>query len=66
MSELKPCPFCGGKAELTHERDSFLNFAIYSAIMCSKCGVKSPRFQQKCATASDEEAAKAWNRRVSE
>lgn len=38
-------------------------YAENTVIMCSKCGIKSPRFQQKCSSSSDEEAIKAWNRR---
>lgn len=32
MSELKPCPFCGGEAEAVHEIDGFWT------VECVKCG----------------------------
>lgn len=32
MKELKPCPFCGGEAEVTHEIDGFCT------VECVKCG----------------------------
>ena len=33
MSELKPCPFCGGEAE-------YLNSETSEWVECSKCGAK--------------------------
>lgn len=38
MSELKPCPFCGGEAEL-HEYDNQFSEVVY-IISCSKCNCK--------------------------
>lgn len=32
MTNLKPCPFCGGEAEVTHEIDGFCT------VECVKCG----------------------------
>lgn len=51
MTELKPCPFCGGKAEL----DS-VGCTLW-CVVCSKCEAASGY--------SDEEGAvRLWNRRV--
>jgi Lar family restriction alleviation protein len=50
--ELKPCPFCGGKAEMVSDFDD--EHYVY----CSGCkgGWKTME--------TPEEAAEAWNRRV--
>ena len=58
--ELKPCPFCGGKAILTHD----LAGLGASIIRCEKCGLESVRFIKSFEVASDDEAIKYWNRRA--
>ena len=35
MSELKPCPFCGGEAEIYRH-------ALVSWVRCKECGVDTP------------------------
>ena len=50
--ELKPCPFCEGKAEIT----SYHNAAIF--VQCTDCYATFPHFDSK------EEAIEAWNRRA--
>ena len=52
MAELKPCPFCGGKANLRS------GFWIHTAY-CRDCLVSITRD-------SEEEAIEAWNRRAEE
>ena len=39
MTELKPCPFCGGEAEFidTDARYSGHNYSVYFKIKCKKC-----------------------------
>lgn len=51
---LKPCPFCGGKAELT---ESFYQTPVWR-VVCHKCEIATFLFL------SPESAAKRWNRRV--
>jgi len=51
MTELKPCPFCGGEAEI----DEF-PFSIF----CMSC------FAETKGCQSVKEAIEAWNRRVSD
>ena len=50
MSELKPCPFCGGTAV-------FLSYTKYW-VVCTDCLAETSCY------ATPEEAAEAWNRRA--
>ena len=54
MAELKPCPFCGGKAEIS------LYLGNYG-VACCEC----PGAVINCRYQTKEEAIKAWNRRTS-
>ena len=63
MVELKPCPFCGGKAVLDHSSGLTLSLSM-SYIRCNKCGAKTRMFAISTAESSDRQAAEAWNRRV--
>lgn len=60
--ELKPCPFCGGEAEIISgsEFRDFVSEPIDELffVKCSKCYVPTALFP------SPQEARKAWNRRV--
>lgn len=47
--ELKPCPFCGGKAIPPNERDHHVS--------CSKCRATSGNWAEYCS------AIEAWNTR---
>ena len=52
MAELKPCPFCGGKADIVERwPDKF-----HRMIMCDECGAE---FVDK-----NEHAVAAWNTRA--
>ncbi|MBQ7873744.1 MAG: Lar family restriction alleviation protein [Oscillospiraceae bacterium] len=59
MAELKPCPFCGGRARVIQSdplekgKKEFYVFGVY----CTDCG----GLMRKCA---EEDAVKAWNRRA--
>ena len=58
MSEqLKPCPFCGSYAEYTESVDE--DGDHWWHIECHGCYAKSDGFTR-------EDAAEAWNRRISE
>lgn len=56
MSELKPCPFCGGEARIT-----FISFPFGNRyhVCCSDCGATTGPL-----VASPKNAEKAWNRRA--
>jgi Lar family restriction alleviation protein len=51
MSELKPCPFCGGEAHL-HIHDRY-------GVECDVCGMGLG-----CIMPTKEQAIEAWNRRA--
>lgn len=53
MTELKPCPFCGGKANLAQTvRTGFWY------IICRNCDIATLQYS------SAEKARRVWNRRV--
>ena len=46
MDELKPCPFCGGKAYFDFNHDetkSYLSPRVEYRIRCRECGICSPK-----------------------
>ena len=54
--ELKPCPFCGGKAIVLHTKSIYELPHFF--VTCGSCGVETPRV---CKT--EEQAREVWNRR---
>jgi Lar family restriction alleviation protein len=70
MTELLPCPFCGGKADSdrTMERfeyctggpNSVMDYGYY--VYCTQCGAGTGVVD--VPPPSEEEAAKEWNRRA--
>lgn len=59
--ELKPCPFCGGQAQLDHEGTGR---NVYSKVRCMKCYCVTKGFMISTEHSSDEKAIEAWSRRV--
>ena len=56
MTELKPCPFCGGKAFVSAKLPYFgERFTL--AVVCEKCNASSKHKN------FEDEAIEAWNRR---
>lgn len=65
MTELKRCPFCGGKALLMHEGVKEMTH-VYSFVSCSmrNCSAKTRLVEMSTDYCSDEKAAELWNRRT--
>lgn len=67
--QLKPCPFCGGKAVAS---GFYCGDEVYGAASCSLCKanieIVRNAFDPDCPSNADERlkaaAANAWNRRV--
>ena len=80
QNELKPCPFCGGKAEVSFVSDKvpyvlkeYHNRFIFAG--CRKCGIVTPLFNAFNKTRSPlmnetniakakQKAIEVWNRRT--
>lgn len=58
MTELKPCPFCGGTNVVVDEFWERYDEPYF--IACNECGASGPYTHKK------EEAIELWNRRVNE
>lgn len=56
VEELKPCPFCGGKAIVWKEDAVWFDITW---IGCKECGVQLRKY-------ADNRGIKTWNRRVRE
>lgn len=75
MTELKPCPFCGGEAEMYPEVDRIMGKFWY--IRCKKCYSRvsgiyesgkelEPQEEHAAITRAWEKAIEAWNGRASD
>lgn len=58
MNELKPCPFCGCRAEFRMVGDHKEFYMCF----CSKCNRTPVYFDEACLT--EKGARKVWNRSV--
>ena len=56
---LKPCPFCGGEADVIEHR--FYGLDSSYGLRCEKCKAETYQFYE-----SEEKAIEAWNRRAGE
>lgn len=69
MDELKPCPFCGGRAEIVI--GDYNSWTEGYAVECSHCcltlgayGRLGETYQWMCVYENKADAVDAWNRRV--
>ncbi len=59
--KLRPCPFCGGKAELHSAFDG----DEYAVVKCTKCDAKGAEmWMHDYSQQQDADAVKAWNERT--
>lgn len=65
MSELKPCPFCGGEP-VFHEASQISETWFVASVNCRSCcaQVVSRGMETKTAEMANESAIAAWNKRV--
>lgn len=61
--ELKPCPFCGGKAYI-HQK-SWDIFTVGVCVECDRCGVKTEWIAGPSLINVRRQAAEIWNNRTS-
>ena len=61
--ELKPCPFCGGEAKISHMGPYV---GKTSKVECKTCGECSKIFFISMEYAANVMAAEAWNRRAND
>jgi len=61
MVELKPCPFCGGKALL---EEFVVRKGFEACIVCSDCMVYMPTITYDTQEEATEAVTKDWNRRA--
>jgi len=66
-TELKPCPFCGGRAELAVGE----HIAVDAMVRCTKCSAEGPLFDCGDDTPAGLEQNKVvasahWNNRTAE
>jgi Lar family restriction alleviation protein len=67
--ELKPCPFCGGKACIRFCRHTYTipTYAVetgeeeYWVVRCEKCSIQYPAWGHP---KTEQEAIEIWNRRA--
>ena len=62
MSELKPCPFCGGDAMMVHPSNADHFGYVHSSVRCKTRGCRGSEFELWRGT--DDEAIAAWNTRA--
>ena len=59
--EIKPCPFCGGKAEMTcDDAAGYMGYTSDYYVSCKKCGATGKYEKSKA------KAITAWNKRTSD
>lgn len=59
--EIKPCPFCGGEAEIQTGNLGMLTTQNFAAVVCTKCKTRGPMFIISLDYSATVEAKKAWN-----
>lgn len=63
--DLKPCPFCRGKAELV-DRVYGTGIVDSAYVYCTKCKARSQEVMSNVHYCADEKAVELWNTRVEE
>ena len=61
--DLKPCPFCGGEAELKYERIKGENKGYWAQVICTSCCGRSGGIWAGSYNAAERIEATKWNMR---
>ena len=61
-NELKPCPFCGGKAKLYSQKVA--GGYDYSYVFCESCKIGTKKYEVSPEYCANDKATEAWNRRA--
>ena len=61
-NELKPCPFCGGKAKLYNQK--VIGGYDYSYVICDSCGIRTLKYEVSTEYCAKDKATEDWNRRT--
>ena len=61
MNELKPCPFCGGEAEIFEDYEIITK---YVTVRCSKCFAKIQNVTASIYFCAEDKAIEMWNTRA--
>lgn len=64
--ELKPCPFCGGRAELLVKEFAISGCKAKAFVRCTECGAESDCYSENISYCANDRATEAWNRRVND
>ena len=62
MEELKPCPFCGGKAVLKKVATGIGQDGYWYYVRCAS--INCTVHVSTCSRPTEKEAVEIWNRRV--
>lgn len=62
MSNLKPCPFCGGEAEVNYGQTSSL---LWAYVTCG-CGIRTCNHHGDKEREAKAKAIETWNRRAND
>lgn len=63
--ELKPCPFCGGKAKINYERIPGSSRGCWAQVICEKCHGRSAGTWENTYSTAEKKEVKKWNCRAS-
>lgn len=64
MIKLKPCPFCGGQAEIIHKHDYPIPALNSIYVKCQKCGTETKTVEASTEYCANDVVCSAWNQRT--